>query len=150
MLAHAISPVGWQKHVKFFSLVCVKVVKSQMDQEAEIMKQSIERREADQAADQEPDDEGDSEGPLRTVSSGARGMAGQSYLMLLFRMPATLQLAYFCTVLDVLTLSCLSCFFCRLFDFCSLQHARCSWQSNSQVEQKLISCSLLQSLRLHN
>ena len=43
-----------------------------MDQEAEIMKQSMARQEAaQQAAPQEEDEQA---GPLRTASSGARGM----------------------------------------------------------------------------
>ena len=47
-----------------------------MDQEAEIMKQSMARRDAAQAAAAAEDDEGEEEPqrPLRTVSSGGRGM----------------------------------------------------------------------------
>ncbi|DBB15358.1 TPA: hypothetical protein ACH3X3_003603 [Trebouxia sp. C0006] len=49
-----------------------QVVKTQMDQEAEIMKQSMARQEAaQQAAPQEEDEQA---GPLRTASSGARGL----------------------------------------------------------------------------
>lgn len=46
-----------------------------MDQEAEIMKQSRARQEAAQAAAEEGDEEEEPEEPLRTVSSGARGVA---------------------------------------------------------------------------
>jgi hypothetical protein len=50
----------------------MQVVKTQMDQEAEIMKQSMARQEAaQQAAPQEEDEQA---GPLKTASSGARGM----------------------------------------------------------------------------
>ena len=50
----------------------LQVVKTQMDQEAEIMKQSMARQEAaQQAAPQEEDEQA---GPLRTASSGARGL----------------------------------------------------------------------------
>ncbi len=48
---------------------CMQVVKTQMDQEAEIMKQSMAT--AQQAAPQEEDEQA---GPLRTASSGARGI----------------------------------------------------------------------------
>ena len=52
----------------------VQVVRTQMDQEAEIMKQSMARQEAAQAAAaEETEKEEDSAEPLRTVSSGARG-----------------------------------------------------------------------------
>ena len=43
-----------------------------MDQEAEIMKQSMARQEAAQQA--APQEEDEHAGPLRTASSGARGM----------------------------------------------------------------------------
>ena len=50
----------------------LQVVKTQMDQEAEIMKQSMARQEAAQQAAPQEDDE--QAGPLRTASSGARGL----------------------------------------------------------------------------
>ena len=55
----------------------IQVVKSQMDQEADIMKQSMARQEAAQAAAEEAgkEEEEPGAGPLRTVSSGARGVA---------------------------------------------------------------------------
>ena len=51
----------------------MKVVKSQMDQEAEIMKQSMARRDAAQAAAEEVEGEEEPQQPIRTVSSGGRG-----------------------------------------------------------------------------
>ena len=50
----------------------LQVVKTQMDQEAEIMKQSMARQEAAQQTAPHEDDE--QAGPLRTASSGARGL----------------------------------------------------------------------------
>ncbi|KAL0023530.1 hypothetical protein WJX79_008642 [Trebouxia sp. C0005] len=49
-----------------------QVVKTQMDQEAEIMKQSMARQEAAQQA--VPQEEDEQAGPLRTASSAARGL----------------------------------------------------------------------------
>ena len=45
-----------------------------MDQEAEIMKQSIARRDAAQAAAEEAEGEEEPQQPLRTVSSAGRGV----------------------------------------------------------------------------
>lgn len=53
----------------------VKVVKSQMDQEAEIIKQSRARQEAALTAAADDDEEDEPGEPIRTVSSGARGVA---------------------------------------------------------------------------
>ena len=61
----------------------LQVVKSQMDQEAEIMKQSMARQVAAEEAAQEAEEDSPSgeprESPLRTASTAARGMSCLSH-----------------------------------------------------------------------
>ncbi len=103
----------------------MQVVKTQMDQEAEIMKQSMARQEAaQQAAPQEEDEQA---GPLKTASSGARGMclkhlwkpclraracilayAGSQRLLQVVLCPVRLGEAYVC-ITHVAMLICMVC-----------------------------------------
>lgn len=88
----------------------VQVVRTQMDQEAEIMKQSMARQEAARAAAAEDTEkEEDSAGPLRTVSSGARGAYLFSAVSLLLKQQKEARSSITSPPDDHSDISCLLC-----------------------------------------